>query len=133
MSTKFKVGDIICDDHDPLSVIDVKTTKQGTQYYILESCEYNMINTYQTKYVDNKYSIQPKFKIGDIIRSNGDGSGFDRIVVGMVTSSTGTKSYLTEFVNSGDQVDAIKASFVDKYCIKIGEHNADRATDTRTA
>ena len=137
MSTKFKVGDIIfdttdtSDGHDVMLVMDVKTTSQGTQYYILESSEYNLMHTYRTEFIDQYYSIQPKFKVGDIIfTSNSD---FDRIVVGMVTSSEGNKSYLTEFVNSGDQVDAIKASFVDKYCIKIGEHNADRATDTRTA
>ncbi len=118
MSTKFKVGDIICDDLDVMLVIDVKTTSQGTQYYILESCEYNLMHTYTTEHIDNTYSIQPKFKVGDVIFTKEVNSDFDRIVVGMVTSSKGNKSYLTEFVNSGDDVDAMRTDFADEHYIK---------------
>ena len=137
MSTKFKVGDIIfdttdtSDGHDVMLVMDVKTTSQGTQYYILESSEYNLMHTYRTEFIDQYYSIQPKFKVGDVIfTSNSD---FDRIVVGMVTSSEGNKSYLTEFVNCGYEVDAMRTDVADEHYIKARGRNADRATDTRTA
>ena len=139
MSTKFKVGDIIYDpdDLDVMLVIDVKTTSQGTQYYILESSEYNLMHTYRTEYIDNKYSIQLKFKVGDVIRNNKEvSSESDRVVVGIVTSSKGNKSnksYLIEFANSGHEVDAMRTDFADEHYIKIRGHNADRATDTRTA
>jgi hypothetical protein len=142
MSTKFKGGDIICDTigvrlddiNSVLSVIDVKTTKQGTQYYIVELCEDNRIDSYQAEHIDNNYSIQLKFKVGDIIRGNKEvSSENDRVVVGIVTSSKGNKSYLIEFANSGHEVNAITTEFADEYFIKIGEYNADRATDTRTA
>lgn len=142
MSTKFKVGDIITDptttldNHAEMSVIDVKTTKQGTQYYIVELCGYNLIDVYTTKHIDEYYIRQLKFKVGDVIRDNeAVSSENDRVVVGIVTSSKGNKSYLTEFANSGyeDEVNAIQAVWVDENYVKIGEHNADRATDTRTA